>query len=167
MPLSVASGSRLSAAASSASLAAVAGPVSVSVVGASSLVSLSGAAAAIVVSPPLAALGAGTTAIVDLGAVAGTLALDAAAGNTVRATLEGDITGLSISGAQAGRSQRLVLYLTQGATGGHRLALPAGAVRWSDGSPLDLSAAPGAVDCLVLDLVAGTVFGNLVGTDYL
>lgn len=167
MSLSVASGSRLSSAASSSTLAAGAGPVSASVVGISSLVALAGPAASIVVSPPLAALGAGTTAVVDLGLVAGMLELDAAAGNTARATLAGDITGLSIVGAPTGRSQRLVVYLTQDATGGRRLSLPAGVVRWPDGLPPDLSPAPGAVDCLVFDLVGGAVFGNLVGTDYL
>lgn len=168
MTLSLApAASSLALAAPSVAVVAAGDTVTISIPASPGLVALAGQTGDIILSPPLAALGAGTTAIVDLGTVAGILEIDAAAGNTARATLAGNITGLSISGAPDGRSQRLVLYLTQDATGGRRLALPAGAVRWPDGTPPDLSTAPGAVDCLVLDLVAGAVFGNLVGTDYL
>lgn len=139
----------------------------ITVAAVSSIVAVAGQVADIVVTDPTITTGAATTAMVDLGTVAGALAIDAAAGNTVRATLVGDVSAISITGAPIGRSQRLVVYLAQDSVGGRRLSLPAGAVRWADGIAADLSTTPGAIDCIVFDLVAGIVYGNAVGTDYL
>lgn len=159
--------SSLTIASPSVAIVAVDDDVTIANTAVSAIVAIAGQVADIVVSDPSVTAGPATTAMIDLGAVAGTLTLDAAAGNTMRATLAGDITGLSISGAPAGRSQRLVLYLTQGGVGGHHLVLATGTVRWPDGSPPNLSTTAGAVDCLVFDLVGGIVYGNMVGTDYL
>lgn len=116
----------------------------------------------------LAALGgrSGISKVVDLGEIGATLEIDASSGGTFRAILSADVTALTvIDGPPPGRSQRLIVYLEQGGTGGNLLALPANTVRWPELAPT-LSSAPGAVDCLVFDLIGPTIYGNLVGLDY-
>lgn len=159
--------SSLTVASPPVSIIAAGGDTAVTVPSAPTAVVVAVSAGNIIVADPTVTTPAATTAVDDLGVVAGMLEIDAAAGNTFRATLGGDVTGLSIVGAPAARSQRIVLYLTQGGAGGHHLVLATGAVRWPDGSPPDLSPSAGAVDCLVFDLVGGIVYGNMVGTDYL
>lgn len=81
--------------------------------------------------------------LVDLGAQTGNFALNCSSGTTFKVTLGAAVSLTSISNARTG--MRLVVHVTQDATGSRTLAWP-GVVKFAGGSAPTLSTAAGKVD---------------------
>lgn len=98
----------------------------------------------------------------------GTLTLDMSTGNVFNVAHDANITTLTFSNWPAsGKSGSCTLYLTQDATGGRTLTLPAACVT-DGGSGITISTTANARNKLVFDTIDGgtTVDCALVGKDY-
>lgn len=83
----------------------------------------------------------------------GATTINLTSGNTQTLTLTQDTT-LTLSGATAGTSCTLSLYLLQDGTGGWEVTWPAG-VLWPGGTTPTLSAAGDSLDLVVLETLDG------------
>ena len=105
-----------------------------------------------------------TATVVD-----GKLTLPVSVANTFSVRLDQDVTQVEFVGWPEGVSERVVLYLEQGPGGPYTVdGWPYGTLSPGGVKPT-LTAAPGAVDALVLDTVDGgdTVYLNVIAYDYL
>jgi hypothetical protein len=106
-----------------------------------------------------------TLAVEALQPANGAVAIDASQGNSFVVDLTSD-AALSFINWPAARSQRVVVYFVQDATGARVVSWPA--CKWSDGQPATLSTAPGAIDAVVFDFEPNlqTLFASQVGANY-
>jgi len=104
----------------------------------------------------------------SLAVATATLALDLALGNSFAVTLNADVTAVTFSHWPASPGdQRIAVYVVQGASARTIAGWPA-AVKWPGGTPPTLTAAAGAIDCLVFESfdAGATIFGNIAGQNY-
>lgn len=105
----------------------------------------------------------------DVSVSNGTLTLDAEGATTFFVTLDQNITSIQVNNwPDAGKTQRIAIYLKQDSVGGRVVTNWPSQTRWSYGVAPLLSTAPNAVDCVLFDTFdsGNTIYAGVVGQDY-
>ena len=99
----------------------------------------------------------------------GVVTINASAASTFVVAVDQNISNINItSWAGEGKTQRIVFYFIQDATGGWEIAntaWPSGTL-WSFGQLPILTTTPLRADALVLEKIGNTVFAAMVGQNY-
>lgn len=98
---------------------------------------------------------------------AGSVTLNADLGNSIQATLIGDVSDITLTGwPPAGQEGKMVLYLVQGVGAPHVVEDWPESIKWIGGFAPTLSTIAENVDVIVLTTVDGgaTVYGFFTGT---
>jgi len=114
--------------------------------------------------------GALITGVKSVRAASGVLALTVSLVNTFELTLDQNVTSVTVdSWPSSNKSERVVLYVTQGPEGPYTITGWPDGTLTASGAPIELTPRVGAVDCIVIDTPDGgdTLFANLIGSDYL
>lgn len=97
---------------------------------------------------------------------AGVLTLDFAQAATFFVTMNQNITSIVAQNVPSGKSERIVLYLTQDSTGSRTINGWPSPAKFPSGIKPSLSPAPGAIDQFVIDASNGIFFIALSAPDW-